>query len=137
MQPTSIPEERIHEALRDIIRGRVVKRTRHDLHWGTRDLTEQFITVLIELGYVETTVDQVDVKPGERVPAFHIKEATAYFGWVFWEKFTDTRMRKLFGSVIRNDKGDWALQISEKRASAIFANPSLKTEMDIDNPSAF
>jgi hypothetical protein len=61
----------------------------------------------------------------------------AYFGWVFWEKFSHRKLRKLFGSVVRNSKGDWAMQISDKGRSVIYANPDLTSEMDIENPSGF
>jgi hypothetical protein len=82
-------------------------------------------------------VQNVELRPGERVPAFYIDNGTAYFGWVFWEKFSQLKLRKLFGSVVRNRKSDWAVQISDKRRSVIYANPDLKSEMDIDNPSGF
>lgn len=127
----------LREVLSDIVEGKIVKRARHDLLWETRDLTVEFIEVLAQHGYRPTTVAEVSVKPGERVPAFYLDNATAYFGWVFWEKFTQLRLRKLFGSVIRNAKGDWAIQISDKRDTIIYANSSLKSEMDIENPSGF
>jgi hypothetical protein len=82
-------------------------------------------------------VREVPVQPGQRVPAFYIDSGTAYFGWIFWEKFSQLRMRKLFGSVVRNEKGDWAIQIPEKRNTVVYANESLMSEMDIDNPSGF
>lgn len=80
------------------------------------------------------TVGDVDVQPGERVPAFYIKSSTAYFGWIFWEKFSDLKLRKLWGSVVRNAKGDWAIQIPAGRGTKIHAGLSLKIEMDIENP---
>ena len=121
--------------LRDIIEGKTVKRSRHELRWNTLDVSLEFIDALSEAGYRHTTVEDVDIRPGERVPAFYIDEGVAYFGWIFWEKFSPLKLRKLFGSVVRNAKGDWAIQISGKRRSVIFANPELKSEMDIDNPS--
>lgn len=127
----------LQAVLRDIIEGKIVKRSRHELKWEAYDVSMEFITMLTEAGYRQTIVEDVDIKPGERVPAFYIEDGVAYFGWIFWEKFSQLRLRKLFGSVIRNSKGDWAVQISGKRRSVIFANPALKSEMDIDNPSGF
>lgn len=121
----------------DIIEGRTVKRARHELLWEKRNVTLEFVDALRAHGYHSTTVGGVGVKPGERVPAFFIQERTAFFGWVFWEKFSQLKLRKLFGSVVRNAKGDWAVQIPAQRGSVIYANLSLKTEMDIDNPSGF
>jgi hypothetical protein len=130
------PEE-IREVFADIIAGRSVKRSVHELRWGTRDVTLEFVDALRESGYMPTTVKDVAVEPGERVPAFFIAEGTAYFGWIFWEKFSMLRLRKLFGSVARNDKGDWRVQVPEQRLSVLYANPSAKGEMDIENPSGF
>lgn len=132
----TLPEE-LREVLKDIIEGRIVKRAKHDLTWETRDVSLQFIEVLTSEGYVPAIVQGVDIQPGERVPAFYIDNTIAYFGWVFWEKFSQLKLRKLFGSVVRNTKGDWAVQIPEKRKTIIYANINLKSEMDIENPSGF
>lgn len=127
----------LHGLFADIIEGRTVKRARHELLWGTRDVTLDFVASLLAHGYASTTVAGVEVRPGERIPAFFIQDGTAWFGWVFWEKFSQLKLRKLFGSVVRNEKGDWAVQIPSQRGSVIYANPALKAEMDIDNPSGF
>jgi hypothetical protein len=123
--------------LRDIIEGKIVKRSKHELRWETLDLSLDFIKALQEAGYKQMIVQSVELQPGERVPAFYVDGGVAYFGWVFWEKFSQLKLRKLFGSVVRNTKGDWAVQISDKRRSVIYANPDLKSEMDIENPSGF
>ncbi|MBM2840431.1 MAG: hypothetical protein HW412_959 [Bacteroidetes bacterium] len=136
MEAESFQNE-LHEVLHDIIDGKIVKRSRHELKWDTRDVSFEFIDALGAAGYKQLLVQDVDVQPGERVPAFFLENGVAYFGWVFWEKFSQLKLRKLFGSVIRNAKGDWAVQISEKRRSVIYANASLKSEMDIENPSGF
>jgi hypothetical protein len=124
----------VRDAMEQIIIGRNVKRGRHDLTLNEKDLTATFIEVLREHRFRPMTVQEVDVDPGERVPAFHIAEGTATFGWVFWEKFTERRKRKLFGSVTRNPKGDWAIQIPPSRHDVLYVCPEGKTEMDIDHP---
>lgn len=125
------------EIFADIIEGKVVKRARHELLWEGRDVSLEFSEALQQHGYSATTVATIALAPGERVPAFFIKDGTAYFGWIFWEKFTQFRLRKLFGSVVRNAKGDWAIQIPDTRNTVLYANPMLKNEMDIENPSGF
>ncbi|MBI5472278.1 MAG: hypothetical protein HY961_08025 [Ignavibacteriae bacterium] len=125
------------DVLADIIEGKIVKRAKHELRWNGRDVSPEFVNVLAEYGYIPTTVDALAVAPGERVPAFYVDEGYAYFGWVFWEKFTQLKLRKLFGSIIRNSLGDWAIQIPAQRKTVIYANPALKAEMDIENPSGF
>ena len=95
---------------------------------------DEFIEVLIENGFHRTVVGNVEIDVGERVPAFFINESIAYFGWVFWEKFTRDKARKLWGSVVRNRKGDWAIQIPPTKPTPIYANPDLRIEMDADKP---
>jgi hypothetical protein len=135
MREFSSPE--IRDLLTDIVEGRIVKRSKHLLRFEARDVSLEFMEVLLARGYRPMLVRDVPVDPGERVPAFFVEEGTAYFGWVFWEKFSRLKLRKLFGSVVRNAKGDWAVQISERRNSVIHANPALKSEMDIEHPSGF
>ncbi len=127
----------LKEVLADIIDGKVVKRAKHELMWESREVSLEFVDVLLEHGYKAATVALLDIQPGERVPAFYIDKGVAYFGWVFWEKFSQLKLRKLFGSVIRDSYGDWAIQISAKRNTVIYANAGLKAEMDIENPSGF
>ncbi|MBM2846849.1 MAG: hypothetical protein HW407_2161 [Bacteroidetes bacterium] len=127
----------LREVLSDIIEGKIVKRARHELRWDMRDVSMEFVEVLQESGYQPMIVDQANVQPGERMPAFYLENGVAYFGWVFWEKFSQLKLRKLFGSVVRNAKGDWAVQIPPQRKTIIYVNPGLKSEMDIESPSGF
>ena len=132
---TSQPQ--IHDALRDIIEGKNVKRIKHELVYDGKDLTQEFTDELQRYGYIPTTVERVNAQPGERVPAFYIEGNIAYFGWVFWEQFTSWKIRKLWGSIIKNSRGDWDIQIPSSRRTIIYANESLKLEMDIDHPPEF
>jgi len=132
--PRSVISEKVRDALREIIKGKIVKRAKHELVHEGIDLSEMFVVELQQLGYRATTVRNVDVKPGERVPAFYIENGVAYFGWVFWEQFTSWKVRKLWGSVVKNKKGDWDIQIPDTRPTTIYANENLKLEMDIDHP---
>jgi hypothetical protein len=124
----------VDAAFHDFITGTGTQRTRLLLLLDGRDVTGAFIEALAAHRFVPTTVDAVDIQPGERVPAFYLADSTAYFGWVFHEKFTDTKMRKLWGSVVRNAKGDWAIQISPTKTATVYANSLLKSEFDIDHP---
>jgi hypothetical protein len=134
MEKFTITRSALDAAFEDIITGKGVHRSKHELTLERKDVTYQFLAALKRHGYLPTTVADVEVQPGERVPAFFIKESTAYFGWVFWEKFTQWKLRKLWGSVVRNQKGDWAIQIPSNKATTIYANSSLKIEMDIEHP---
>jgi hypothetical protein len=135
MIPGSRSHDRlVREAMEEIVTGRYVKRGHHDLKLNAEDLTATFIEVLREHRFEPMTVGQVNVAPGERIPAFYVAGGTATFGWVFWEKFTENRQRKLFGSIARNPKGDWAIQIPPSRNDVIYVNAEGKIEMDIDHP---
>jgi hypothetical protein len=126
-------EVKVVEALDDIIAGRNVKRIVHDLNYDGRNLTGMFAARLKEAGFLETTVGEIEVGFNERIAAFLIRDSKAYFGWVFNERFTDKKSRKLFGSELRNRKGDWAIQIPSNSRETIFIDPSEKLGMEVDS----
>ena len=127
-------DKRLRETFREIIDGKSVKRSKHELFFAGIDVSNVFVDELERKQYLPATVAAIPCEQGERVPAFAIEESQAYFGWVFWEKFSERRMRKLFGSELKTDQGTWALQISEGNGKIIYANRSLKLEMDMDHP---
>ena len=127
----------LRDALDAIIDGTIVKRSRHELFHDGTDLTAMFMDQLSVRGYAPTTVTAVSVEPGERVPAFFVEDGVAHFGWVFWEQFTSWKLRKLWGSIVKNTRGDWEIQIPAARNTIIYANPALLMEMDIDHPPEF
>jgi hypothetical protein len=129
--------QNMREALSAIVEGKIVKRNKHELSYEGNDLSGVFIEELKRLNYHPTSVKDVRVEPGERVPAFFVNNKTAYFGWVFWEQFTSWKLRKLWGSIMKNALGDWEIQIPVSRATTIYANESLKIEMDIEHPPEF
>lgn len=122
------------EALSDIVTGSGATRSKHVLTLDGKSVIDEFVQCLKENGFVKTTVGEVEVEIGQRVPAFFIEDGTAWFGWVFWEKFTEKKARKLWGSVVRNAKGDWAIQIPPTKPTPIYASPADKIEMDTDRP---
>jgi len=77
-------------------------------------------------------VGDVDVGFDERVAAFLLRGSMAYFGWVFNERFTEKKSRKLFGSEVRNGKGDWAIQIPFNRREKIFVRYTERLGMEQD-----
>jgi len=127
----------IEEALHQLIRGTGVRRASHELRYDGEDVTPHFLRALAEEGYGETGLDAVKIEPGERVPAFYIKNARAHFGWVFWEIFFPGRMRKIYGSTHRNEKGDWAIILGKGSKERIHTNPALQELMDPERPSEF
>ena len=121
------------EALDEIIEGRSVKRFVHDLLFDGHDLSGIFSGRLVTAGFIETTVGQVEVGFDERVAAFLVRDSKAYFGWVFIERFTETKSRKLFGSAVKNRKGDWAIQIPFNSRETIYVRCSERLDMEMDS----
>ncbi len=122
------------QALRDLIRGDGVRRASHDLNYDGVDFSPLFTEMLESEGYIPTAVEDIQVEVGERVPAFTIEKGTAHFGWIFWEVFTPDRKRKVFGSEVKNDKGDWAIMLA--RRASVYACPNRKQLMDAERPSS-
>ena len=127
-------EALLRETLRDIIDGTIVKRSKHLLVYNGTNVTPLFLEELQRKNFLPLRVDEIEIEKGERVPAFYVEHNTAYFGWIFWEKFTELRLRKLFGSVVRNAKGDWQIQLSPKSEAIVYANITRRIPMDIDRP---
>lgn len=124
----------LRETLRDIIDGKIVKRSKHQLVYEGEIVTSFFLEELQQMKFLPLHVGEIEIEKNERVPAFYIENNIAYFGWVFWEKFTELRLRKLFGSVVRNAKGDWQIQISPNSEKIVYANSTKKVLIDIDRP---
>ncbi len=118
------------DALDDLILGRGVKRGRH--HLGPA--AAAFRARLSVTGFVETRVAAVDLEVGVRVPAWLLRGATADFGTVFWELFTDTFRRKLFGSEVRNAKGDWDVVLPTSSLETVWVNEALAESYDASRP---
>ncbi len=122
--------KKIEETLEDVISGRF-NVPKIELLYEGKDLVEIFVKKLIDLNFQPKKVNEVNVEIGFRVPAFYIKDKTAYFGWVFWEIFTEMKKRKLFGSAIKNQRGDWEIEITDKSDEVIFVNESKSIEIDL------
>ncbi|MCS7229566.1 MAG: hypothetical protein RMJ81_05195 [Candidatus Kryptonium sp.] len=120
----------IEEAFEEIITGKF-NISKVELLYDTYDLTDIFIRKLESLNFVPKKVKDVEVEPGFRVPAFYIKDYEAIFGWVFWEIFTQTKKRKLFGSAIKDQRGDWKIQITEEKDEFVYVNENKKIEIDL------
>lgn len=129
--------EEIRTALRNLIRGAGVRRGSHSLHLDEADLSASFVDLLNEEGFLPSRVEDIDIEPGEKVPAFFISGDMAHFGWVFWEVFFPGRMRKIFGSVARNEKGDWAIVIGKGKQERVYVNGGMRSQMDVDRPTEF
>ncbi len=122
--------EKIIEIFEEIISGKF-SILKIQLIYDGNDLTNLFIRKLEELNFIPKKVKEVEVEPGYRVPAFYLKNSEAYFGWVFWEIITEKFKRKLFGTAIKNQRGDWEIQITEDSDEIIYVNESGKIEIDL------
>lgn len=119
------------EVLDDIILGRGVKRSIHDLEYDNYLFTGLFIDRLRLYKFRPLPLNKIEIEVGQRAPAFLLNGKTAIFGYVFWEVFSDTQKRKLFGSVVKNEKGDWKYVLQGHDSSVVFVNLDQKEEIDI------
>ena len=117
-------------ALDAIIDGDSVRRGRHALD----DAVPRFRERLEGLGFRPTTVRETEPGPGMRIPTFLIRDDEAIFGYVFLEKFTLEKARRLFGSVERNAKGDWAVILGISSRRVIYACPERAVSYDEEHP---
>ena len=128
--------DELFAAFRDLAAGRGVRRGRHDLRLEGRDRSALFEKALRLEGFEPLRVRDARVEMGEKAPAFLVDEGSADFGWVFWEKFSEGRARKLFGSTVRNAKGDWEIQLGEGSPRQIHVCLAAKAVVDPERPSS-
>lgn len=115
-----------------------MKRADHDLRDPAgRDCTALFRDALAAEGFVATVIEQVEIAPGERVPAWLVETGRARFGHIFWERFTAERARKLWGSVHKNAKGDWARMLGVRSRTPLYVHPDTREHVDPENPSGW
>lgn len=126
-------ERELADSLDDLILGRGVARGRHELLHRGRGVRAEMEERLAANGFAPMSVAAVAIEAGERVPAFHLEDDAADFGWVRWEIFTPRSRRKLFASERRRpDNQEWAIQLSPSSAERIWANPARKERHDVD-----
>jgi len=126
-----INTELLAEVYTDIILGRGVKRIVHDLHYEGQPFVDLFIEQLRQCDYLLTPLRSIDPGVGFRIPGFYIQDGKAYFGHLFWEVFSATRKRKIWGSVERNSLGDWAIILTGNGSREVYLNTSIRQEVDI------
>jgi hypothetical protein len=126
-------ERELSDTLDDLILGRGVARGRHDLLYRGRAVRAEMEERLAANGFAPTTVADVAIEAGEKVPAFHLEDAAADFGWVRWEIFTPRSRRKLFASERRrSDNQEWAIQLSPSSPERIWTNSALTERHDVE-----
>ena len=126
-------DRELADVLDDLILGRGVARGRHDLVWKGGPVATEFAERLRANGFSPTTVRESPIEPGERLPAFCVRDEVAEFGWIRWEIFTPRARRKLFASERRrSDNDEWAVQINLASPEKVWANPALKERHDVD-----
>jgi len=126
-------ERELSETLDDLILGRGVARGRHDLRYRERGVRAEMEQRLAANGFVPTTVAEVAIEPGEKVPAFHLEDDAADFGYVRWEIFTPRSRRKLFASERRrSDNQEWAIQLSPSSPEPVWACTARRERHDVE-----
>jgi len=120
-------------ALDDLILGRGVGRGRHSLLYRGTLARTAFEERLLANGFRPMTVREAPIKPGEKIPAFHLHDHMADFGYVRWEIFTPKSRRKLFASEYRRpDNDEWAVQLNLASPVKVWASPERKEKHDVE-----
>ena len=122
------------EALRDLAEGGV-QRSKHGLILGGDDLSERFERILEAAGYRPVKIRETRIPAGMRYPAWVLRDGTAHFGHVFLEKFSECERRVLFGSVVRDWRGDWEVTLTRASRETVWVNLETGSPFDEDRPS--
>lgn len=126
-------DRELSDALDDLILGRGVARGRHEMRLRDRPVRSEFEERLGANGFLPSTVADLEIAPGEKVPAFYLEEDAADFGYVRWEIFTPRSRRKLFASERRRpDNQEWAIQFSPSSTQRIWACPARTERHDVE-----
>jgi hypothetical protein len=126
-------DEELAGALDDLILGRGVARGRHSLLYRGKRARAELEERLLANGFRPMTVREASIAPGEKVPAFHLHDDVADFGYIRWEIFTPSSRRKLFASEYRRpDNDEWAVQLNLSSPVKVWAAPELKEHHDVD-----
>lgn len=126
-------ERELSEALDDLILGRGVARGRHSLLHQGRNVTAEFRERLAANGFRPMTVREAPIDAGERIPAFHLHDELADFGWIRWEIFTPRSRRKLYASEHRrSDNQEWTVQIPLASPQTVWADPNRREHHDVE-----
>ena len=126
-------ERELYDALDDLILGRGVARGRHSLRHQGRNVGAELEERLAANGFRPMTVRAAPIEAGERIPAFHLHDELADFGWIRWEIFTPRSRRKLYASEHRrSDNQEWAVQIPLASPLTVWADPNRKERHDVE-----
>ncbi len=123
----------IEDAFNDIILGNGVKRSVHNLVFNNENLTPLFKNCLIKNNFLPTPLKKIELETGIRYPGFYIQSSMAYFGHLFWEVFNEKRKRKIWGSIIRNEKGDWKYILPGNSLKIVYMNVDKAQQVDINH----
>jgi hypothetical protein len=124
----------LEQTLRDLAEGRV-QRSRHALKWEGEDLSPRFERILEAAGYRPLKIRDARIQAGIRFPAWVLRDGTGHFGHVFQEKFSEGERRVLFGSVVRDWRGDWEVTLTRSSRETVWVNVDQGSPFDEDRPS--
>ena len=122
----------LKEVFDDIILGNGVKQSLHSLIFESTDFTPLFKDCLHKKLFFPTPLKNISIEIGFRYPGFYIDGTNAYFGHLFWEVFSSLKKRKIWGSVIRNEKGDWKYILSGNSSNIVYINKEKSQAIDIN-----
>ncbi len=126
-------DKELSNALDDLILGRGVARGRHSMRYQGRIVRRELEERLAANGFRLMTVREAPIEPGEKIPAFCLRDDIVDFGYIRWEIFTPRSRRKLFASEYRRpDNQEWAIQLNLASPERVWASPERKERHDVE-----
>ena len=118
-------QEELAEVFDDIILGKGIKQTMHDLEYDQKVYVGLFVQRLRIYKYHPVSIKNIFLKAGYRIPAFYINGKFAVFGYILWESFPGMENKqKIWGSVVRIPNGDCKYTLPDNANHIVFANLS-------------
>ena len=132
--------EDVAAALRSFVRGDFRRSSLQLVSDSGEDVEPHFRRVALEEGYAPKRVADVSPASGRRVPAFLVRNGRAWFGWIFDERFTDERRRRLFASVERDHESpqhDWRVILGVGSKEELLVNEGRSEAFDPNRPDLY
>jgi hypothetical protein len=116
-----ISRSELAEVFDDIILGRGVHRSEHDLEYEGSLFIDLFIERMRLYKFFPLTLKDIQVEIGFKIPAFYLQGKSAIFGYVLREPDPNQIGKKIWCSAAFNQEGSNKYQIPEESEQVIFA----------------
>lgn len=127
---TTLDQWTISELFDDIIQGRGVKRTIHELEYDRKLYSSLFIERLQIYKYRPLSLSKIIIEDHYKAPAFYIHKNYALFGYVYWMENDEGQRNKIWASALKNAKGKSKYFLTHDPSKVLFVNLDLKERIE-------